>query len=302
MQQLNNHDFRHCLLRTVYKIAPFDLKGDLKVELSHSVQQTISCLIITSKRPKELDLLLEDLADQTLNKERFEVIILNDGGGKVIQEVVEKYRPILQIVYRENGDPHRIISDLRNMTVEMSEGKYILFLDDDTRILQKDFLAKSLDLLDQTQADIVLVQGKPLYGLVKQRYCHLDQYSFANRCCLCQRKALENIGGFKAHLHSYEDIELSIRLIIYGFQIFKTDELTYFHPPFYFDSLRKPLSIGQTVFQIRHHYSFLVWLLVYLNALRFLPFGLIPKKSYQQWFRISLGVLLYPFVRKAYYY
>jgi hypothetical protein len=82
----------------------------------------------------------------------------------------------------------------------------------------------------------------------------------------------------------------------------RMEELNYYHPPLYFDSMEKPLAIGQAIFKVRRYYSFLVWLLVYFNALRFLLFVLVPGQRYRQWFKISLGVLLYPFTGESYYY
>jgi hypothetical protein len=138
--------------------------------------------------------------------------------------------------------------------------------------------------------------------MVKGRYGFLDQFSFTNRCSFYRRNIIEGLGGFIKGLHTYEDIELSIRLMMGCPRVIQEKKLNYYHPPLYFGSMQKPLAIGQTIFQIRQHYSLLVWLLVYLNVLRFLPLGLLPGQRYRHWFKISLGVLLYPFTGESYYY
>jgi glycosyltransferase involved in cell wall biosynthesis len=303
MKKIDNNQFQYRTLRALYKTAPFSLKGAWEDDKDKNIQKDfISCLAIASYRPKELEWLLEDLADQDLPREKFEVIVLNDGAGEEIRSIVEKFTDHLTIVYQENAVPCRIISDLRNETLRLSKGQYILFLDDDTRILQKDFLSKTLDLFSKNDADIITPHGNPLFGLVKLKYCYLNEYSFGNCCCLYKRDVLSALGGFQGGLNSYEDIELSIRASIHDFKVYRTDQLDFYHPPFYFYSMKKPLSIGQSIFQIRKHYSFLVWLCVYLNALRFLPYCILPGKIPQQWFRISLGVLMYPVFKENFFY
>ncbi len=302
MERLDNNKFQYRLLRAAYKIAPFNFKGEWVEKVSEIRKNYVSCLIIASSRPNELDALLEDLSLQDLGVENFEVCVLNDGAGVSVRQVVEKYQKHLNIIYQENQQPHRILSNLRNTTLAMANGEYILLLDDDTRIMQNNFLTLAGQLLERKRADVLMPRAYSFYGIVKAKYDFLDEYSMTNRCCLYRREVLEQLGGFKKDLNTYEDIELSIRVMIKQCMVFKVNDLEYLHPPLYFDSMRKPLSIGQTIFQIKRQYSFLVWLIVYLNALRFLPYGLIPNKICQQWFKISLGVLLYPFYRKSYYY
>lgn len=262
----------------------------------------ISCLICTSHRSEDLDFLLSDFLEQTLDKKHFEIIILNDGAGEDIRLIAEKYTNALPIRYLENKTPQKNIGLLRNKTILSSQGEYILFLDDDTRILQKNFLARALEIFKQPNPDVIIPLGKASYGIVRGRYDFFDAFSFGNAGVLYKREVLKKLRGFRNDLSSYEDIEFGIRLTICGYKIIKTNELVYLHPPFYFYSMYKPLSIGQSILKLRQHYSFLVWLLVYINALRFLPLCLWPTKRNLQWFKISLGVLLSPFVKKRYYY
>ena len=302
MEQVNNNALAYRILRFFYRLAPFDIRGGWRPSSSQPQNGLLSCLIIASVRPRILEGIFWDLAHQTLSKDKFEVIILNDGAGDNVRTVVEKYRHVLTIKYRENPTPHRILSNLRNATLDMAQGEYFLFLDDDTRIFQTDFLKRALRIFQEVGPDIILPHAHSLYGIVKARYDFLDTYSFTNRCSLFQRTVLEQVGGFNKDLNTYEDTEMSIRLMIKEFQVIKTDQLNYYHPPLYFDSMRKPLAIGQTISQMRKHYSWLIWLLVYFNALRFLPYGFLPFREFRQWFKISLGVLFFSFSRKSYYY
>jgi len=290
------------LLRWFFRKFPFNLKGDLLVNKQLPLKPIISCLICAHDRPEALNNLLDDLARQNLDRSQLEVIILNDGGQERIASVVRQYSSRLPIQYKENPVARKIIGQIRNQTLEMSCGKYILFLDDDTRILQDDFLKRALGVFSEMNPDVIIPRGEALYGIVKLKYDYFDRYSFGCAGCLYKREILDNLGGFKNDLASYEDIELGIRMTILGGELLKSEELSYYHPPFYFESMRKPISIGQSVLKLRRHYSFPVWIIVFLNALRFLPCGLIPDLRYQQWFKISWGVLLSCFKRDEFYY
>lgn len=300
---LNTNGLSVKILRKVYHKFPFNIRGGLSAASLRNPKPIISCLVCASQRREELDNLLYDLSRQTLPKEQFEVVLLNDGGGEAIRGIANQYRGNFNLKYQENTTSQKYIGQLRNTTIQMSEGQYILFLDDDTRILQNDFLAKAVSLFEKNNTDIIIPCGLALFCLVKYKYSYFDSYSFGNAGCLYKREILERVGGFRDNLPSYEDIELGIRLAIAEATMMKTDELVYFHPPFYFYSMQKPLSIGTSILKLRRAYSWPIWLIVYFNALRFLPYGLFPDQRRQQWFKISLGVLLASFKKeKEYYY
>ena len=289
------------MLRTFYKMAPFNIKGGLPNNEKGYEKGLISCLIISNKIAL-LNNLLEDLKLQTLPRDLFEVVIVFDLPGKEFLDLIQKHKKHLNITYHQSHKPLRVLSNLRNISVSLSSGEFFLFLDDDTRIFQSNFLESGLSLFKEYDVKVVIPHANSLYGIMKKHYDFLDQYSFTNRCCFYHRQVIENIGGFLKDLQTYEDIELSIRLMINDSKVFWAEELDYFHPPLYFDTMQKPLAIGQTIFQMCRSYSLPFWLLVYFNALRFLPYGLIPGQRNRQWFKISLGVLLYPFTGKSYYY
>jgi len=301
MKIFNTDKIQFKILRMFYKKAPFSIKGGLEECKKTSQCGLLSCLIISNKISL-LNNLLEDLRFQTLSKDNFEVVIVFDGPGEDVLKLVNAYQKYLKINLYIVDPPLQILSNLRNISVFLSQGEFILFLDDDTRIFQKDFLESALAILKEGSCDILIPQANSLYGVISARYDFLDKFSFTNRCSFYLRRTVEDVGGFLKGLNTYEDTELSVRLMIKKRRVLHMEELNYYHPPLYFDSMRKPLAIGQTIFQMRRYYSIPVWLLVYFNALRFLPLGLLPGQRYRHWFKISLGVLLYPFTGKSYYY
>jgi glycosyltransferase involved in cell wall biosynthesis len=91
-----------------------------------------SVLVPTFDRPRHLPRLLDSLARQTFSKERFEVVIVNDGGRKPLDEIVGAYRDRLRIVSivleRSLG-----CSGARRKAFEAASGRYLAFTDDDCR-------------------------------------------------------------------------------------------------------------------------------------------------------------------------
>jgi len=289
------------ILRAVFKAAPFSLVGGLQDEKKHH-QGLLSCAVCTKGRHRELALLLSDFSRQILERRFYEVIVLDDSETDECAKVVAGLGGAVPVKYFRAQTRTHAVGDLRNETVQLSEGEYILFLDDDTRLLQRDFLKRAVEIMALEKCDVLVPKAAPLFGLVRGCYDYLDEYSYANRCCLYTREALIRLGGFQRGIYSYEDIELGIRVTLSDMKVRLTDELKYLHPPLFFSAMNKPFSIGQSIFQLRRRYSFLVWLLVYLNALRFFPLGLWPFGRNRQLFKISLGVLLGPFLRTQYRY
>ena len=266
--------FKFKVLQKLYRAFPFKITADWQ-DPTGTPQTEISCLI-PSCRPEHLKNILEDLSLQDFPQEKYEVITIHDSS--------------------------KIIGSLRNRSLDASRGKYILFLDDDTRIFQKDFLSKAYLLFQDQHPDILQPCSVSLYGVLHPKQDFLDNYSFATRCCFYTRDLLKRLGGFRNDLNSYSDIELSIRAMMLSVRVMQTNELSYAHPPLHFYSLQKPLAIGQSIFKLRRCYPFGIWLLIYLNALRFLPRILWPSRPNRAWFKISLGVLLYPFKPREYFH
>jgi cellulose synthase/poly-beta-1,6-N-acetylglucosamine synthase-like glycosyltransferase len=289
----------HALLPIIYNIIPFTIKGSWN-DQNIVKKGFISCLIVSAKRSKQLEFLLEDLVRQDFNKDAFEIIIANDVDSQDYLPLIKKYRSSLNIQFIEIKESSHCVGLLRNKTLEASAGEFILFLDDDTQIHQTDFLWKALKSF-KSPVDVIIPKANALYGIVEKKYDYIDSKRLLTRCSLFKRSVLKEIGGF-LNITSYEDIELSIRLRMKGYKVLFNDELNYFHPPEYFESMKKPLAIGQSIFKLKAYYPWHFWLLIYFNALRFLPLALIPTVHCRQWSKISVGILMAPFYKQEFNY
>lgn len=102
----------------------------------------VSVIMPTYNKASYLDLTLAGFSMQEYKD--FEIIIIDDGGNDQTSEVVSKYMPLLNIKYKHQCNGGR--ASARNKALDMSEGRYAVFNDDD-RIPCPGFLTSHLEAL-----------------------------------------------------------------------------------------------------------------------------------------------------------
>ncbi len=90
---------------------------------------TISVIIPTLSRPGLLTQCLEALARQTYPRERFEVIVADDGSPEPVIGVVDAFRHRLDVTYLQL--PHAGPGAARNAGAAPARGDLLAFTDDD---------------------------------------------------------------------------------------------------------------------------------------------------------------------------
>ncbi len=187
----------------------------------------LSVVIATYNRAHLLVDLLRDLAGQSMEVERFEVVVVDDGSSSPAQAVLDELVPLpypLTVLRQSNGGA----AAARHRGILEARGGIIVILDDDMRV-DADFLAHHLEA---HRLGATLVQGHiappeghalPLF----ERF-HADQLErfvknvVAGRQRLrgvdvCtgnlsfRREAYLRLGGFDAALKRSEDRELGVR-------------------------------------------------------------------------------------------
>ena len=110
-----------------------------------NILMKLSVVIPTFERSKILNMTLNALTKQTLKKNNFEVIVVDDGSNdkghtkKVVEGFKKKY-PNFHYVWQKNQKQ----GVARNNGVKRSKGEIILFLGDDIIPANKNFLAEHL--------------------------------------------------------------------------------------------------------------------------------------------------------------
>ena len=89
----------------------------------------ISVIIPTFSRPRQLNQCLERLSSQTYPHDRFEVVVVDDGGALPLDELVDRHRGTLNVklLRQENRGP----AAARNRGASVAIGTLLAFTDDD---------------------------------------------------------------------------------------------------------------------------------------------------------------------------
>jgi len=268
----------------------------------------ISCIINFYGRLDLLAGILHSLSGQEYDRKRFEVVLVEDQGGSDGGRLLaEEFGHSMNILYQPLDANFGRMGYSRNFALKRSRGDIVLFLDDDTIILQNNFLS-TLDTVfaDNPQTDAVVPHGNAVFSMIKGRYAFHDPYFMTSRCTAYRRQVLAELGGFMDHFVGQEDVEFVVRFNVAGKRSLNVAALDYYHPPLLVPNLRKPKAVGNSFYRLLGRYPLLLWLLVLLNCSRHAPLYLLPVRKFREMGRFGigflLGVLVSPFNKKGFRY
>jgi glycosyltransferase involved in cell wall biosynthesis len=284
---------RHRVLNWIYKQFPFDLQGDCAVPPARQ-NIRISCVINFYGRLDLLSGILHSLSQQTFEHSLFEVILVEDRNGTSAgRQLTEQFSDHLQIIYLPLDKNFGNMGYSRNFGLRHSGGGIVLFLDDDTVIMQNNFLESLQSIFEKhPEADAVVPHGQASYALIKGRYDYHDPYFMTSRCTAYRRTVLSELSGFISDFVGQEDVEFVIRFLLSGKQSVKISQLSYFHPPLLVPNFGKPKAVGYSFSKLRSRYSLALWLLVILNCARHAPLYLIPIRRFREMGRFGIGFMV----------
>ncbi len=286
-------NIRELLLSYAYNLFPFSLKGDCRVA-EGGRDCRVSCIINFYSNARLMRTILACLSEQTLPKESFEVILVEDRGGTDEgRSLIDEYGSRLKINYYTLSENFGTMGYSRNYGLEKSNGEYILFLDDDTVILDGEFLTTLISEFESTGADALMPYGSASYSMLREKYNYHDRHFPTNRCMAYRRETLGDLCGFVSEIIGQEDVELTVRMLAGKKKVQKSYSLEYMHPPFILKSLNKAAAVGLSFARLRDRYPFVVWMMLLLNGCRYLPLLLVPiNMELRTHGRFSLGFLM----------
>jgi len=284
---------RETILRQLYHLFPFDLRGDCRVP-DESDGITFSCVINFYGRIKLLEGILFSLQEQDLPRNSFEVLLIEDQGGTEAGRLAaERFSGNLPIRYLPLDKKFGRMGYSRNFGLAHSRGRYVLFLDDDTLLSGKDFLLRMVDTFElNPNADVLVPHGHASFSLLSGRYAYHDPYFMTSRCTAYRRTVLVELGGFMDEFIGQEDVEFVIRFVLAGKRSLVCPDLEYYHPPFMVSNLRKPMAVGMSFSGLRKRYPILIWLLCVLNCSRHAPLFFLPGRRNREMGRFGIGFFL----------
>ncbi len=135
----------------------------------------ISAVLCTYNREKFLPFVLDSLKKQTIDKNLFEIIFVNNNSSDSTREVADNFKnenPNLNFKYFE--ETQQGLSFARNRGVSESSGNYITFVDDDA-YLDIEFLKISHQYLEKNK-DVIAIGGKILLHYMQKEPKWITNY------------------------------------------------------------------------------------------------------------------------------
>ena len=286
-------DIRPQILAAAYKLFPFPLRGDADLGEAEPACD-VSCVINFYGRADLLRVILTGLAAQGYDKTRFEVVLVEDRGGtEEGKGISDEFKSALNTRYFALQENFGVMGYARNFGLGKTRGKYVLFLDDDTVIMDGDFISKLISEFEGSDAEGVIPQGSASYCLLEGRYSYHDPYYPTNRCMAYRRDTLRELGGFLNQIIGQEDVEFTVRLTAARKKLRRSESLRYMHPPLVIGSTGKAAAVGASFARLRRRYPFPVWAMLLVNGSRDIPKLLYPfSTKCRMQGRFSLGFAL----------
>jgi glycosyltransferase involved in cell wall biosynthesis len=180
----------------------------------------ISVVIPTYRRPDLLQRCLGPLLRQSFPRERYEIVVVDDGQTEDTRELVERLAaqtqglPLLRYL-RPQGTKGPAAARNRGWTA--AEGEVVAFTDDDT-IPDTDWLREGWAAMQQARAAVRGAVHVPIDGELTDHgrmTQGLETAEFVTANCFVRREALKEVGGFdERFLRAWrEDSDLHFKLI-----------------------------------------------------------------------------------------
>lgn len=202
-----------------------------------------SIIIPTYARPERLEACLKSLTCLDYSRDRFEVIVVDDGSKVPPDKVVTAYDPHLNIrlIIQSHAGP----ATARNTGAKVAKGEFLAFTDDDCEPDAKWLQNLAIRFLKDPN---YAIGGHTLNGLSNNSYSTASEllmdylhsiYNsnpkqanfFTSNNLALPASYFNNVGGFDTSfpLAAGEDRELCDRLVFQGYQVIYAPEVLVYH-------------------------------------------------------------------------
>lgn len=225
----------------------------------------ISIVIPCRNRPSELRRALESVAAQDFPRDRFEVLLCDDGSEVDLRPAVEHARYLgLDAYYLRQ--PARGPAAARNLGIRNARGSIIAMTDSDTQP-RSDWLGKLVAALD-SHPEAVGVEGRVEadnageFAPLGESPTNAQGGVYLTCNCAYRREALEKVGGFDETFPypAFEDTDLAARIQQMGEILWQPDAVV-IHPerPLTFGGVWKKLHHWEYILLMGFRYGYLGW-------------------------------------------
>ena len=214
----------------------------------------ISAIVCTLNRSHYLRKAIQSLLDQTLPREEYEIVVVDNGSTDDTAEMVHKEFSHMPNLYYFS-EPVLGLSQARNTGWRSANGEYVAFLDDDA-IASPHWLEKILDVFETVKPQPGCVGGKvePVWEAPRPQWLsdsmapYLTIVSWldipttlggnqwlAGANMAFPRNLLESVGGFNSTVGRSGDRLLSNEEILLQKQLIEKGHHCFYHPAVYVD-------------------------------------------------------------------
>ncbi len=176
----------------------------------------ISVIIPTLEEEKYLPLLLKDIKKQTVQPE--EIIVVDARSKDKTVEIAK--RKDAKVIITKKGVSHQ-----RNLAAKKARGDWLLFIDADMRLPDKDTIKKMIPNNNDTVAVVPRMTVEEKHRSLHHRVFtepgniiarFFPHHTARGGCLLVQRAAFKRIGGFNVGMAVSEDLDLGRRIARVG--------------------------------------------------------------------------------------
>jgi GT2 family glycosyltransferase len=183
----------------------------------------VSIVIPTFNRPANLERCLKSISALDYPRDRFETLIVNDGGTLPSEQVV--FRIVSDIAVTVLSQPNRGPAAARNTGIAAARGEFIVFIDDDC-VVPPDWLTNVEAAIEKTPDTLIGGRTVNLFPenvfsetsqlIVDYVYRYYDGSAgnstfFASNNIVVRSDLIRDIGGFDENFRTAEDRELCRR-------------------------------------------------------------------------------------------
>lgn len=181
--------------------------------------KALSIVVASRDRPLRLRWLLNALADQTLDRALWEVVVCHDSVGRATDQLLAEHPLAREGVLRSRRHNRRTAGAGRNLGVELAVAPTVVFTDDDCRP-PRDWLANVWAAVQRHPGAIIQgpVEGDPDESAMRRApYPRTVAFTAVPtpwaECCniVYPRDLVQRVGGFVEDVDSCEDTDLSMR-------------------------------------------------------------------------------------------
>jgi glycosyltransferase involved in cell wall biosynthesis len=195
----------------------------------------VSVIIPTLNEEKVIGECLKALVLQTLPRERFEVIVVDNGSADRTLDVVRRFARCLKLTIQSLPGCH--ISEMRNSGAQEAQGRFLAFLDSDC-IAPPHWLESAISILEDT-GEIVVGSfytvpensgwvARAWYGdMVREKQGPVSYVPSGT--LFVSSRIFGDLGGFDRNIETSEDFELCQRAKAAGYPVVARPELSTVH-------------------------------------------------------------------------